>query len=108
METSTIIGWIAWSVVAFLALSFSYGCRKYASTGLGFQWATGVQTLFLWIIAILFLITPINKLHIIWLAPIAWLLSQRIALSGIPILSPLVLLVTRIFLGVVLLGTKPR
>lgn len=101
MGTSTVIGWIAWSVVAFLALSFAYVCRKYASQGLGFQWATGVQTLFLWVIAFVFLLSPVNKLHILWVTPIAWLLSQFIALSGIPILSPLVLLVTRVFLDIV-------
>ena len=102
----SVIGWIAWAVVAFLALTFAYGCRRYTAAGQGFQWATGIQTLFWLVISVVFLLTPLNKLHIIWLLPLGFFSAQFIALAGIPILSSAVLLATRMFLVVILLGVK--
>ncbi len=102
----SVIGWIAWAVAAYLALTFAYGCRKYAAAGQGFQWATGVQTFFWWVISVVFLVAPLNKLHIIWLLPVGFLSGSFIALGGIPILSPVVLLLTRMFLALVLVGVK--
>jgi hypothetical protein len=104
----SVIGWIAWLVVAYLALTFAYGCRKYAAAGQGFQWVTGVQTFFWWVIAVVFLVTPLNKLHIIWLVPLGFFSAQFIALAGIPILSPLVHLATRMFLALILVGVRKR
>lgn len=101
-----IIGWIIWGILAFLAFSFAFGCRSYAKSGRGFQWATGAQALFLFLTAILFLVFGWNKLHILWVAPIAFFLAQLLVLGGIPILSPLVLFFTRKFLSVVIMGIK--
>jgi hypothetical protein len=88
-----------------LAVSFAFGCRSYAKSG-HFQWATGVQTFFFWLIAILFLVFRWNKLHILWVTPVAFFMSLFLVLGGIPILSPLVLFATRIFLGIILIGIK--
>lgn len=99
---SEIVGWIIWVFDAYLALAFAYGCRRYATRDVGFQLATGVQTLFWWVIAIVFLLTPWNKLHIIWLLPLGFFSAQLIALGSIPVISPIVLFVTRLFL----LGVK--
>lgn len=101
-----IIGWAVWGMVAFFAISFASGCRSYAKSGQGFQWATGVQTFFLWLIAIIFLIFEWNKLHIIWIAPIAFFSAQFLVLGSIPILSPIILSATRMFLGIILIGIK--
>lgn len=101
-----IIGWIVWGILFFLAISFAFSCRVYAKSGKEFQWATGVQTFFFWIIAILFLIFEWNKIHILWVAPTAFFVAQFLVLGRVPILSPLVLFVTRIFLNVVLIGIK--
>jgi len=101
-----IIGWIAWGILAFLALSFVFSCRVYAKSGKEFQWATGVQTFFFCIIAILFLIFEWNKLHILWAVPVAFFVAQFLVFVRVSILSPLVLSVTRIFLNVVLVGIK--
>lgn len=99
-----IIGWIIWGIVIFFALSFAYGCRTYAKAGQGFQWATGVQTFFFWLIAILFLIFGWNKLHILWITTITFVGSQFLVLGGIPILSPVILFLTKIFLNIILIG----
>jgi len=101
-----IVGWIVWIVLAFLAVSFVFSCRVYAKSGKAFQWATGVQTLFFWIIAILFIVFGWNKLHILWVTPVAFLSSQFLVLGGIPILSPIILFATKIFLSIVLVGIK--
>jgi hypothetical protein len=103
----TIAGWIAWGVVALLALGWAYGCRNLSATGQSVAWGTAVLTLFWWIIAIVFIATPLNKLHIIWLTPVAFALSFLVAPPmGIPMISPIVLLVTRIFLAVITLGVE--
>ena len=102
----SIIGWIAWGAAAFMALSFANGCRSYTAAGQGFQWATGIQTFFWWVITVVFLVTSLNKLHIIWLLPVAFFLAGFIALGRIPILTPAVLLVTRLFLELIVVGVK--
>ncbi|MDW8356228.1 MAG: hypothetical protein RMK57_17045, partial [Bryobacterales bacterium] len=86
-----VIGWIAWATVVYVALSFAYGCRQYIASGQGFTWTTGVLTLFWWVIALFFLVTDVNKLHIIWLVPVAFVLAQFIGIVGIPVISPLVM-----------------
>jgi hypothetical protein len=101
-----IISWIVWGILAFFAITFAFGCRRSAKSGQGFQWATGVQTLFFWIIAILFLVFGWNKLHILWITPVAFFLSQFLVLGGIPILSPIVLFATKIFFYIILIGVK--
>jgi hypothetical protein len=99
-----IIGWVVWGIIAFLAISFAWGCRSYTKSGQGFQWATGVQTFFWWIITIIFLIFEWNKLHILWIASIAFFSAQFLAMGGVPILSPIILTATRMFLGIILIG----
>ena len=99
-----MIGWIAWGIIVFLAVSFAWGCRSYAKSGHGFQWATGVQTFFWWVISILFLVFGWNKLHILWIAPIAFFSARFLALGNIPILSPVVLFLSKLFLNIILVG----
>ena len=101
-----IIGWILWLFVAFLAVTFAFGTRQYAKVGAPFQNATAVQTLFWWLLAVGFLVSDWNKLHLLWSIPVAFLASQMIGLGAIPLLSPLVLIVTRIFVRIILIGVK--
>ena len=101
-----IIGWIVWGIVAFLAISFACGCRSYSKSGQGFQWTTGVQTFFWWVIAILFLIFEWNKLHMLWIAPILFFFAQLLVLGKVPLLSPIILFATRILFGIILIGVE--
>ncbi len=101
-----IIGWIIWVILAFLAVSCAFGCRTDAKSGRNFQLATGVQTFFFWVIATLFLVFGWNKLHILWVTPVAYFTAQFLVFGEIPILSPIVLFATRIFLFVVLIGVE--
>ena len=101
-----IIGWIIWAVLAYQAVGFAYGCRTYTKSGQGFQWATGIRTFFFWLIVILFLIFDWSKLHILWIAPIAYLAAPFLVMGRIPILSPFVLFATGIFLDLILVGVK--
>lgn len=101
-----IIGWTVWGIVAFLAVSFAWGCRSYSKSGQGFQWATGVQTFFWWVIAILFLIFEWNKLHMLWIAPTLFFSAQLLVLGRVPLLSPIILFATRMFLGIILIGVE--
>jgi hypothetical protein len=104
-----IIGWIAWGIVTFLAIAWTYGCRKSVASGVPPQWGTAVLTLFWWIVAGVFLISGANKLHIFWAAPLAFFLSFLVSPPlNIPFVSPLVLMATRIFMSVVTLGIKKQ
>lgn len=102
----SVLGWIAWAAVAYLAVTFAYGCRRYAAAGQGFQWATAIQTFFWWLISIVFLVTPLNKLHIIWLLPVGFFSAQFFALGSVPLLSPVVRSATRVFMGLILVGVR--
>lgn len=99
-----VVGWALWTIVALLAVSWTWGLRKYARVGAPFQMTTAVQTFFLWVIAITFLATSISKLHILWVGPVSLILAMLIIHVGIPGLSRLVVLMTRVFVGVVLFG----
>ncbi len=68
--------------------------------------ATAVQTLFLWIIALVFLLMDYSKLHILWVGPVSFLAASFLVLSGVPLLSPLVIFATRAFVEIVLLGAE--
>jgi len=101
-----IIGWTVWGMVVFLAVSFAWGHRFYSKSGQVFQCAIGIQTFFWWIIAILFLIFEWNKLHIIWIAPTLFCSAQLLVLGRVPLLSPIILFVTEIFLDIILIGVE--
>jgi len=104
IEVWGIIGWIVWVALAFFAFSLAFGCRTCAKAKEGFSWATAVQAFFFCVSAILFLIFGWNKLHILWVAPVAFFTAQFLVLSRIPILSSLVLFATGAFLKIILIG----
>jgi hypothetical protein len=104
---AVIMGWILWGIVVFLALAWAYGCRNVTASGQPPQWGTVVLTLFWWVIAVVFLVSGANKLHILWAAPVAFVLSFLVSPPmGIPLLSPIVLGVAQAFMAVVTLGVK--
>jgi hypothetical protein len=103
-----IVGWIVWAIVVYLALTFAWGCRTYMKAGCGFQWATGVQTFYLWVIALLFVIFDWSKLHMLWVTPILFFSAQFLVLVGVPVVRPIILFATWVFLRLILIGiNKP-
>jgi hypothetical protein len=66
--------------------------------------------IFLWFITLAFLIFHINKLHILWVAPVAVVLSFMLAppFMVIPVLSQLVALLTRGYTSIISIGQKPN
>ena len=101
-----IIGWIIWGIVTLLGIFGIRDCRKSARSEQGLDAMSGMITLGLWIISILFLVFGWNKLHIIWAAPVALLVIPRIIGRDIPLLSPLLLYATGGFLTATLVGIK--
>jgi len=102
-----IAGWIVWALLAFLAIGWAIGARTYTKAGANFHMATAVQTFFFWAIAVTFLITDWNKLHILWAAPVSFFLAQLLVIGGIPILSQIVILLTTAFMAIILIGVRP-
>jgi len=101
-----IIGWISWVFVFYLAVTFAHSCRSWKRAGKSFMWPTAVFTFFVWVIAIVFLFSGFNKLHIIWITPVSFFLSTFLVTGGVPIISPIVMMLTKIFLEIILLGAK--
>ena len=117
-----IVGWLAWIADAYLAISFASGCRMCAKQGRQFQWATALQTMIFWGVAILFLIAPFPKTHIVWILFLTyahlvalWLVSHSFLPAivlyipfPVPILlrAPLTKFVLSPFMQLVLFGVR--
>ena len=74
----TILGWIAWSVTAYIAITFPLGVIVYSRAGRGVQGATIVQSIFALTLAVVFILSSYSKLHLFWLMPLAFLLASFI------------------------------
>ena len=118
-HTPRWLGWIAWGIVVLVASLLSYGCRSHVRHQHYFSVGAGVQLLIFWGLVLCFLFWDWNKLHLMWIAPLSFLgtslifsyfwtiarLPTPIMVLVLGILSPL-LLVTRLFLGVLLVGIE--
>lgn len=96
-----VIGWIVWVFVFFLAVVWALGCRKYARAGRPFTFMTATQTMYLWIVSLLFFLQPVNKLHILWIVPLIFFRPFIYFLQG----TGAVILCTAVFMRIILLGT---
>ncbi len=68
-----------------------------------------VQTLFFWVIAVVFLFVGYSKLHILWIVAISVLASFYLVLGlRLPIISLLVLWLTGLLVEILVLGLKRR
>lgn len=67
----TILGWIIWSILALITLSFLYGIIKSIFIKKSFTYSILMQTiLFIVVLIIFYFNNNLNKLHIIWLFPL--------------------------------------
>lgn len=102
-----VAGWIAWLLSAYLGLTWVYGCRTYARAGRSFHWATAMQAFFFSATAVVFLIGPFSKLHLIWVLPALFFTSQLLAVSHIPFVGGLLRFLTGVFMRLALVGVRP-
>ena len=102
-----VLGWILWSIDAALALSWAFDLRTYTTKrGQPVPIAMAVQAFFLWVIAVASLLIGYSNLHILWLAPTCFVASFFLTMGRIPILTPVVMWFTGLFVEIVLLGLK--
>jgi len=105
--TLSVLGWIIWIIIFLLALSWTFGVRKYVSKGSGIPHATAVQLFFLWAIALVFRFFSFNKLHILWVAPLCFFASIYLTLARhVPIVTPVVLWFAGLCMEIALMGVK--
>lgn|GEM_PF-5531033 len=105
--TLNVVGWIIWSIIFVLALSWTFGVRKYVSKGVDIPHAVSVQLLFLWGIVLVFRVSSFSKLHILWVAPTCFIASLYLTLARrVPILTPVVLWLAGLCTEVALVGVK--
>lgn len=84
----SFIGWIIWGTLVFFAINWTFGIFYYLKTGKSVTKAIILQTASFWIIAVAFLLTGWNKLHLIWLVPLVYLIEMILSPSlfvGIPL-----------------------
>lgn len=99
------IGWIVWACAAFIAITFIFWSRRQARAERTFTWPTAIWALFLWVLVITFLFNPSwNKLHLSWLLPTTFLSSITLFFVGIPIITPVVIFLTNIFMQSITVG----
>jgi len=103
-----VLRWVLWGIVAVISISWAIGCRTYVARNQSLQWGTIASTMLLCTMTVLFIIFDWNKLHILWIAPLIIFVPQFIILSGIPILSPLLLALSSLFLKILTIGLTPR
>ena len=100
------IGWIIWGILALLAVWGVFINRKQVKSGQDFNFSGGMVILFVWIIAVLFLVFGWNKLHILWVLPIALFSVPFFITEKIPAISSLTIFLTKVFGGGVLVGIE--
>lgn len=102
----SVADWLVWAIDIFLAASWTYGIRLATRQGESVSIPTAIQTLFFWIIAIVFFLTDHSKLHILWVVPLCFLTSLLVTFVRVPILGPLIRWMTGLFLVLALAGVK--
>jgi hypothetical protein len=86
-----IVGWVAWVIVAFLALLWVHGFRDSARKGERLGNSAAVTTFFFWVVAVVFLFTSYSKMHILWVAPLSFDAALFLTVAGLLILTTIVL-----------------
>lgn len=99
-----LIGWVLWLLLLLLALSWLRGVRRYVSKGESVSYYTIIQTTFLWVILLTFLFASLNKLHILWVTPLAFFGTY--VLLAIPVLGGAILSISKIFTTIMCTGVK--
>jgi len=104
-----IAEWIVWAVLLVVTTVWTYGSKTHMYSG-ELNIGTVAITAWWWILLIGFALLPVNKLHLLWVAPAFAVLVPAFThkysfLGRIPLISSLVVLPARVLLF--LLGFKP-
>ncbi|MBE3038028.1 MAG: ankyrin repeat domain-containing protein, partial [Chloroflexi bacterium] len=94
-----VLEWLVWGFSAVVALSWTWGCRGYASRG-GINALTVAQTMLLLPIPIAFLFVGWSKFHILWVMPAA--IVSVYVLVLIPGVNIILAFLTNLFAWVIL------
>ncbi|MDD5010722.1 MAG: hypothetical protein PHQ00_01210 [Phycisphaerae bacterium] len=107
---NVVFGWILWGILVFYVILMAWACRAYTNPGdknlfkCTLQWANIIQAVFFLVVTILFLIFRWNKLHILWVIPVIFLCSNFFVAYNVPIFSPLIIYITKVYLSIILIG----
>ena len=86
-----VAGWVAWVATCGLAAWFAVGTRRQVQRGFVPFWSTQCLTLWLLLLAVLFLWLPMHKAHLLWVLPLIWVLgfpiASRVGFFYVPVLS---------------------
>jgi len=83
-----IIGWIGWAVTAILAAHWIYGIRKYAANGARVSLGNTLVGLLFVLLTIAPFARPFQKIHLLWLTPVAWAVGTFLSLSVTSLVAP--------------------
>ena len=100
-----ILQWIVWIVVSSFALGSLWHLRKDARDSKPIHIVTVLQVLLYLLLSIIFLFSPWNKLHILWVIPAAFVLSlSGFIIFRIPIIGTLLRIMVLFFGRIFLVG----
>lgn len=95
--------WIIFIVyILVFNIGWIYGCRVYAKSKGGVNYATVATTMQMTIVTASFALTDLNKLHLLWITPLLILSSSlNLLLFTIPFIGHLYFAIVRIFARVI-------
>ncbi len=100
MEIIQIVGYILYAILIFITITWAYGVRVKPLV-----YSTVLSSLSFLITAIVFSLTEINKIHLLWVIPIVYLGAfLNITLMQIPIISTLLRIICDIYTSILMIG----
>lgn len=103
---------LQWLVFVIYILVFNLGwikgCRHYLKNRGGFMHQTAATTMLMTLTTFIFLLTNINKFHLIWLTPFFIFISGIVnsMIFSIPLIGNLYLWIVLLFARIITIGVK--
>jgi len=100
MEIIQIVGYILYAILIFITITWAYGVRVKPLV-----YPTVLSSLYFLITAIVFSLTEISKIHLLWVMPLVYLGAfLNITLMQIPIISTLLKIICDIYASILRIG----
>lgn len=95
--------WIVFVIYIIFNIGFIYGCATRARSKGGVNYGTVATTMILTVVTIIFINKDLNKLNLLWVAPLIILTSPlNMIIFLIPVMGNLYLIATKAFLKIIM------
>lgn len=105
----TVFQWVVFLIhVIFFNVGWVFGCRRYLKTQGGFTYNSASVALLLTVTTVIFLMSDVNKLHLLWITPLISFVLPVIDLFSIPIFGKIYLMIVILFSRIITVGVRPN